>query len=132
MRSAYVTAEALVKRCLSNSHKVWNKMARWSQMSPPRQSAYTMTKSPPRRSASMSDAPLGGESASGVQCSLFRNFVLSSKCSLTDEHFTLRAPTTPRIQPAASASVGWCGLLFRGPHFCELMRCRAYRHYRPL
>ena len=64
MRIAYVTAEALVKRCLSNSHKVWNKMARWSQMSAPRQSAYAMTKSPPRRSASMSDAPLGGEAAS--------------------------------------------------------------------
>ena len=63
VRSAYVTAEALVKRCLGNSHKLWNQMARWSQMSAPRQSAYAMTKSPPRRSASMSDAPLGGEPA---------------------------------------------------------------------
>ena len=63
VRSAYVTAEALVKRCLGNSHRLWNQMARWSQMSAPRQSAYAMTKSPPRRSASMSDAPLGGEPA---------------------------------------------------------------------
>ncbi len=63
VRSAYVKAEALVKRCLGNSHKVWNQMARWSQMSAPRQSAYAMAKSPPRRSASMSDAPLGGQSA---------------------------------------------------------------------
>ena len=66
MRSAYVRAEAMVKRCLGNSHKVWNQMARWSQMSAPRQSAYAMAKSPPRRSASMSDAPLGGESAHRV------------------------------------------------------------------
>ena len=35
VRSAYVKAEALVKRCLGNSHKVWNQMARWSQMSAP-------------------------------------------------------------------------------------------------
>ena len=63
VRSAYVRAEALVKRCLGNSHKLWNQMARWSQMSAPRQSAYAMAKSPPRRSSSMSDAPLGGQSA---------------------------------------------------------------------
>ena len=48
VRSAYVKAEALVKRCLGNSHKVWNQMARWSQMSAPRQSAYAMAKAPAR------------------------------------------------------------------------------------
>ena len=63
MRSAYVAAEALVKRCLGNSHEVWNKMAHWSQMSAPRQSSYSMVRTLPRRSASLSDAPLGGESA---------------------------------------------------------------------
>jgi hypothetical protein len=58
---AYVRAEALVKRCLNASHKAWNAMARWAQATLPRTSSWSMARSPTRpRSASLSDAPLGG------------------------------------------------------------------------
>lgn len=59
VRAAYVKAEHLVKRCLDNSHRLWNKLAQWSQISAPRQSAYSMARSP-KRSMSLIDAPLGG------------------------------------------------------------------------
>ena len=64
-RSAYIEAEALVKRCLNNSHQLWNRIMLWTEASAPRQSAYSLARSPSRaRSKSLSDAPLGGTHAS--------------------------------------------------------------------
>jgi len=57
VRSAYVKAEALVKRCLNNNHKMWNSMARWSQMSAPAR-AHTQWRGHPRSAAHPSQTPL--------------------------------------------------------------------------
>ena len=64
-RSAYIEAEALVKRCLNSSHQLWNRIMLWTEASAPRHSAYSLARSPSRaRSKSLSDAPLGGTHAS--------------------------------------------------------------------
>ena len=63
-RSAYVEAEALVKRCLHSSHQLWNRIMLWTEASAPRHSVYSLARSPScARSRSLSDAPLGGAHA---------------------------------------------------------------------
>ena len=61
VRQAYIESEALVKRCLNQSHKSWNDMARASLRSPPGGSRPSYRPSPRARGNSLSDAPLGGD-----------------------------------------------------------------------
>ncbi|BDA47017.1 hypothetical protein COCOBI_09-4720 [Coccomyxa sp. Obi] len=60
-KEAYIESEALVKRCLNQSHKSWNDMARASLRSPPGGSRPSYRASPRARGNSLSDAPLGGD-----------------------------------------------------------------------
>ena len=64
VHSAYIEAEALVKRCLHSSHQLWNRIMLWTEASAPRHSVYSLARSPScARSRSLSDAPLGGAHA---------------------------------------------------------------------